>query len=50
MWCLENQNIENDEKEKNGESKNQKARIFRLSQHETSLTPLIEGNNTDLIE
>lgn len=50
VWCLEHQNIESDEKEKNEESKNQKTRIFRLSQHETSLAPLIEGNNTDLIE
>ncbi|XP_016657568.1 histidine decarboxylase [Acyrthosiphon pisum] len=46
----ENKNIESDEKEKNGEPKNSKSRIFRLPQHETNLTPLIEGNNADLID
>ncbi|XP_015372399.1 PREDICTED: histidine decarboxylase [Diuraphis noxia] len=46
----ENKNTESDEKEKNGEPKNQKSRIFRLPQHETNLTPLIEGNNADLID
>ncbi|XP_060856455.1 histidine decarboxylase isoform X2 [Metopolophium dirhodum] len=46
----ENKNTESDEKEKNGEPKNSKSRIFRLPQHETNLTPLIEGNNADLID
>ncbi|CAH1732412.1 histidine decarboxylase [Aphis gossypii] len=46
----ENKSTENDEKEKNGEPKNPKSRIFRLPQHETNLTPLMEGNNTDLID
>ncbi|XP_026821035.1 histidine decarboxylase [Rhopalosiphum maidis] len=47
---LENKNTDSDEKEKNGEPKNPKSRIFRLQQHETSLTPLIEGNNANLID
>ncbi|KAL5236980.1 hypothetical protein ACI65C_004390 [Semiaphis heraclei] len=46
----EKKNTESDEKEKNGEPKNQKPRIFRLPQHETNLTPLIEGSNADLID
>ncbi|KAL4126472.1 hypothetical protein QTP88_010694 [Uroleucon formosanum] len=46
----ENKNTESDEKEKNGEPTNSKSRIFRLPQHETNLTPLMEGNNTDLID
>ncbi|XP_025203410.1 histidine decarboxylase [Melanaphis sacchari] len=46
----ENKNTESDEKEKNGEPKNPKSRIFRLPQHETNLTPLIEGNNADLVD
>ncbi|XP_025421978.1 histidine decarboxylase [Sipha flava] len=39
-----------DENEKNGEPRNQKSRNFRHTQHETNLTPLIEGNNSDQID
>lgn len=49
-WFIENKSTESEEKEKNGESKNPKSRIFRLPQHETNLTPLMEGNNTDIID
>lgn len=47
---LENNTISSDEKEKNGESRNPKSRVFRHAQHETSLTPLFEGSNVDLLD
>ncbi|VVC44138.1 Pyridoxal phosphate-dependent decarboxylase,Aromatic-L-amino-acid [Cinara cedri] len=46
----ENKIIETDEKGETEEPRNQKSRIFRLTQHETSLTPLMEGNNADNID
>lgn len=50
LCFLDNTSIENVEKEKNGELKNSKSRMIRHNQRETSLTPLIEGNNVDYID
>lgn len=46
----DDKNNESDGKEKNEEPRNPKQRIFRHTQHETSLTPLFEGNNADNID
>lgn len=50
FFFSENKIAENDGKEDNEEPANQKPRIFRHTQHETSLTPLMEGNTADNIE
>lgn len=50
MEFIDNKEIKNDEKETNGEQKTLKSRMFRHNQRETNLTPLIEGNNTDIVD
>lgn len=47
---VENKNIENEDKEKNGDLRISNTRIFHHNKRETNLTPLIEGNNTDLMD
>jgi len=50
LWFLEDNESENVEKEKNEELRSLKPRMIRHNQRDTSLTPLIEGNNVDCID